>query len=543
MGYDEESHGFDDYHIYSFIRANFYGKQLINKKYDKVSYIFKKIPKYTNEYPPRNYYPRIITSDTIIINEKYCYKNYNNFDNIWWDEYIDLKVYLKKCIELEKYNKYYDNETILQMKKDEKYLSSNSFNEEMNKYLKKKKIILNILLLIKFILKTVMIFYLINSFGQIVIFNTNKTNFTKNIRFGDHQLAYHFFTVLPKDIYTKDSDIYSVNGEFKLENMKYREQYNDLYYTKGMCDIDINYEKLSCGTKCENILKNFQNNNSMKVCYYDVEYNIFTNILIYTLPLLFVELYFMFLYKNYFRFKYSNNLIKDKNSEIYKIHSRYLKKEFLKDIFEDMKFNERYFKIGSKILMFLIVLFINFVWCDIFNYTFNNFEDNDFIYNNYMLLGQGFRGEYITYGNLKMGYIGRYFLIWITGSINQHWWTFIFLFLPYFASKTLFSFANLFKVFEVGFLQPRLIPIAFDITNPIIFFKPLFWYYFDLFIFPIIVEIFIFNDWNFCKKEIKDKINEIELGISKKEIKDGIAETKDKINEIELGISIEENKV
>ena len=386
-----------------------------------------------------------------------------------------------------------------------------------------KKVYLFLYIIAKFIIKTYMINFLLNSHGQLVIYNHFYFNENWDLddkylkKIYDHEYAKFFLSVFPKNLYTKDEDIYSVNGEFILENTKEYETAN-IGYNKRMCNIDINYEKLDCNKDCENILKNFQNSGDYTMCYYDVNYNIISSILIYTLPILIIEIYYLSLYKESLKLTYEKIILENKNSDYNKLVYKYLKnnKELIKHKINLINKEVKSQRGEIKMHIFIKILFINFIWSDIINYNFNNYQDNEYIYNNYMLLGEGF-GPNLNYENLKIKYNLPECLLWITGCMNQAWPSIIILFIAFIGAKLVFSFANLFKVFKVGFLRPKLFIVGLNIFNPTTFFKPLFWFYFELFINSFILDMLIFKSFNEYINNIKDIFIKLKNYIYKKE--------------------------
>ena len=344
-------------------------------------------------------------------------------------------------------------------------------------YARKKQIYLNLYNIIKFVLKSYLITYLLTSHGQLVIFKVSD----------DDYIPKFFLSVFPKDLNTKDEEIYyinasidtiySINGTLDTSINK--------YYNHRRCDIDINYEKLNCDKDCENILKDFQNNTHYKICYNNIEYHIFNDMLVYTLPILLMEIFVSFFNIDYFVWVFlkkeiaTNRVNISKNFDI----NKYI------NINKYLDYKLKRNKITIKIALFLNMLIINFIWSDIINYTLNNYKDNNFIYNNYILIDKGHHYRGTLSDNIAFNLPN--ILIWIIMIMNS-WVGYIIMPIVLFA-KIIFSFSNIFKVFTIGFLRPNLFISSLNIFNQTAYFKPLFWFYFELFINPFISDIFVLN--------------------------------------------------
>ena len=369
-------------------------------------------------------------------------------------------------------------------------------------------------------------------------------------------------TIIPKKFYYNVDDMFynDINGKLNIfDGEKIRSEiheinpyrYNDRnvqsHYKGFSCNISFHWENIDCDDKCIEVMSKYeeqQKSQDVLLCYYEIEYDAWWHNL--QVNILYIILY------GYFGQIWSMNTAEDfvESHSLDDWNSKYLGS--LDD--NEFKWFQRKFNLCKMIFDFLVNLLVNFIWCDLLTWAFNPINNSMNIYRNVLLSNSIVDGNSLEYIKKMNIYIPRFF------TFSMAWGTsflFFFVFYMLIPAKIIFSIANMFSVFSVGFLNINIsfktIKNLFTFEYTTHFFTPQFWYYFNVFIFPFILNFILdideyydsiksqcvsMNEW-FCNKMKKTELPTIELP----EISVETKEETQKVNENELQIEIREENI
>ena len=165
------------------------------------------------------------------------------YNNIFLAIYEYTSSYLDNIIK--NHSGKFDENTLNIINEDKDSLDKFIMNERTNEnyitkaysYARKKQIYLNLYNIIKFVLKSYLITYLLTSHGQLVIFKVSDDDYIPKL----------FLSVFPKDLNTKDEEIYYINASI-----------DTIYSINGTLDTSINkYYNANCFI-CKNYIFVFE---------------------------------------------------------------------------------------------------------------------------------------------------------------------------------------------------------------------------------------------------------------------------------------------
>ena len=364
-------------------------------------------------------------------------------------------------------------------------------------------------------------------------------------------------TLIPKKFYNNPNDMFynEINGELNLFDVFHNED-DDGYqpittnYKRVSCNISFNWDNIDCDDRCMEVMTKYeidQQNGDVLICYYEMEYNPWWhNIQINIFYLLFYGLgqAMSFWYAEYYIHDYYEKNYKKKwdSNHTYTENIGKLNKEEYKKV-------KRQYEFYRKTLDFLANMAVNFIWCDLLAWAFNSVNGSMNLYHNILLSNsfQEYDQSYIEKMNVNLPGVFLLALSWGTS------WAFLFLFWICIPTKIIFSFANIFSVFSVGFLNINIglktIKNLFTFEYTSYFFTPQFWYYFNVFIFPFILNFILDIDEYYdlikphcisMKEWVCDKMKKTELPTI--ELPEISVETQE-VKENELQIEIREENI
>ena len=370
-------------------------------------------------------------------------------------------------------------------------------------------------------------------------------------------------TLIPKKFYNSPNDIFynEINGELNLFDV-FRDTHDmgmdpngegriTSNYKKASCNISFHWDNIDCDEKCMEVMAKYeidQKNDNVLICYYEMEYNAWWHNLQ-------INIFYIILYGigQLLSFSFAESMVERIYEESFsKIAGRLDDREY-KWILRLYEFFRMCFDLFANLV-------VNFIWCDLLTWAFNPVNGSMNLYHN-IILSNGYADynkPYIKKMEINLPGVFLFALNWGTS------WMFLVLFWICIPAKIIFSIGNMFSVFSIGFLNIDIvfgtIKNIFTFEYTTFFFTPQFWYNFNIFIFPFLMNFifdadkyffmfvrpFIFiksqcvsmNEW-FCDKMKKTELPTIELP----EISVETKEETQKVNENELQIEIRKTNI
>ena len=302
-------------------------------------------------------------------------------------------------------------------------------------------------------------------------------------------------TLIPKKFYNSPNDIFynEINGELNLFDV-FRDTHDmrmdpngeggiTSNYKKVSCNISFHWDKIDCDEKCMEVMTKYekdQQNGDVLICYYEMEYNAWWHNLQ-------INIFYIIFYGigQLWSFVFAKRLIEKIWEESFTTLVGSLNDREYKWILRLYEFFRMCFDLFANLV-------VNFIWCDLLTWAFNPVNGSMNLYHN-IILSNGYADynkPYIKKMKINLPGVFLFALNWGTS------WMFLLLFWICIPAKIIFSIGNMFSVFSIGFLNIDIvfgtIKNFFTFEYTTYFFTPQFWYNFNIFIFPFLMN-FIFD--------------------------------------------------
>ena len=540
--------------------------------------------------------------------------------NEWVDNILILHVVLKWINENLLgviHNKYFKR-IFINIDKERQLTDKNQLSEEeidkildlgekrKKKFIRKRYLIC-ILFFIKSILQTTMTMIMLNRYGLIMVhdmscdlneryceddaayygkydtkyhpnynwFDENRYWLVKELNNGEMIIPTSFaehvldkLTIMPRKFQYSPNEMFynEINGNLNLFDIINELRDNEFSYPydrlripknyKGVsCNISFYWDNIDCDEKCLDVMTQYENqqkNGDVLMCYYEIEYDAWWHHL--QIGIIYILIYGYAQFWNFEQAEEDALELYYWDMKVFKIfHYTESTYGYLND--KEYKRFKRLFRFCLTIYDTFFVLFINFIWCDLLTWAFTPVDNSMNLYRN-ILLSNDFEVEdgnlsYIKKMNINIPNCLTFAIGWGTS------WVFFFMFWTLIPAKIIFSIANMFSVFSVGFLNINIcfktIRNFFTFEYTTHFFTPQFWYYFNILIYPILLNYIMDIDEYYdsiksqcvsMKEWVCDKMKKTELPtIELPEISVETKEETQEVNENELQIEIREESI